>query len=101
MARKKFRPHLDFYNKFAESKVMPGAFVYAKPSGLCFLSTHNYLKGDLLDLFEPTDEDDKWLEWEGFDRTWWASENKDPMLGVFTPLRQTIVLFMAAMNNEL
>jgi hypothetical protein len=39
---------------------------------------------------------------DAIEHWWWGSgKNKDPKFGEFTPLRQNIVLLMAAMNNEL
>jgi hypothetical protein len=70
--------------------------------GLC-----NALGGTLLELFEPTASDEKELIKEGLSALYWASgyptDSKYDLQRwhSFTPLRQTIVLFMAAINNEL
>ena len=49
----------------------------------------------------PTEEDIKWLKWEGKDVAFWGSDSPLKMEGELTPLRQTIVLFMAAEKKEL
>lgn len=61
---------------------------------------------ELLALFEPTKEDFEALQAQGLCETWWASgldtDTQTTILqSAFSPLRQTIVLFMAAINGEL
>lgn len=73
-------------------------------SGLCSASLLGYIDENLLDLMEPTLADNEQLEAEGLETIYWASglKESDPNVDyAFTQLRQTIVLFMAAMNNEL
>lgn len=58
----------------------------------------------LLDLFEPSDKMLESMDWRNLSLGWWASELRmdDPKKHyTFTPLRQTIVLFCAAINGEL
>lgn len=60
-----------------------------KEVGLC-----KALEGDeLLKLFTP--------DYSPYGHSWWGSDAQGHMRGQYTPLRQTIVLFLAAMNNEL
>jgi len=104
MGNKKYK-HLKFYMKAAETGELPTAyFIIGQgffPCGLCKVASEGKLDRSLLDLFFPTISDQEWLLWEGHDTSYWGSESSDNQLGVFTPLRQTIVLFMAAMNDEL
>lgn len=53
------------------------------------------------DYLYPTAKDEKALIKIGYDTLHWGSDAPDKQLGVFTPLRQTLVLLMAALNNEL
>ena len=74
---------------------------YSEPNGLCCVDSldHKSLK-----LFTPTANDEKQLAIEGLCSAWWASGLSIYSSGLgslFTPLRQTIVLFLAAMNDEL
>lgn len=90
-------PHLDFYKKCMLSGSLPCA-------GLC--NNISWLDFITLELFEPTENDRRVLIKENLRVTYWASGAKatdvsDLCLTGFTPLRQTIVLFMAAINNEL
>ena len=86
--------HLDFYYQCMEVGKMP---YYETPSrgGLCSMSEKRVIDKELLNLFN-----------NNFSVLhYWADGREkvnpydDPY--AFTPLRQTIVLFMAAMNNEL
>jgi hypothetical protein len=81
-------------------------------NGLCYerQKTLSDLKGpldnDLLDMFKPTLEDLKVLNKQNLSRGYWASglDQSDWIYNKsekYTPLRQTIVLLMAAMNDEL
>jgi len=92
----KNKKHLEFYMKHAESGKLPEYSM-----GLCRVATFGEIDQFLLASFEPTEEDDKWLEWEEHNGIFWGSDCSGGKLGIFTPLRQTIVLFMAAMNDEL
>jgi hypothetical protein len=104
--RKKITPHLDFYYEHIKTGLLGkhiGYFdnVYAKWGGLCQSMMYTSMCNELLDLFEPTEYDKKWLRWEGYSTVYWGEGRKTGKFGEFTELRQTIVLFMAAMNNEL
>lgn len=91
--------YLPLYYKCMETGELP-------IDGLC-----NYLivEGGDIQLMYPTCEDFDNLRFEGKPTTYWASyegyEDDRKTRGIrmygFTPLRQTIVLFLAAMNNEL
>ena len=92
-------PYLDFYKKCMERGIMYDPYSGEDDSaGLC-----GQLGGRDLILFTPREHEneefmdygDSWC-W-GYDGT--ANPKRDGH--TFTPLRQTIVLFLAAMNNEL
>lgn len=83
--------YLKIYKEWMERGKMP-------KDGLC-LYFGKYHK--LLRLFRPTDEDFEELYRLGLPGVYWGRESFYYKRDDFTPLRQTIVLFMAAMNNEL
>lgn len=85
MAKKKTGKHLQFYMDCMVAKEMPRA-------GLCSCSWNDFIDEDLLSIFKP----DGISEFK-----YWASGVKWDKVYIFTPLRQTIVLFMAAMAGEL
>lgn len=93
MAKRK--KYLNYYYRWMKSGKMDQC-------GLCvkFGERHKFLS-----LFEPTDDDYATLYRNGMSCTYWASETKvvdyyHKRWYTFGPLRQTILLFMAAMNNE-
>jgi hypothetical protein len=53
------------------------------------------------DFVRPTDKDADRLYMGGYSSAYWASDSPDMKEYIFTPLRQTIVLLMAALNDEL
>ncbi len=93
--------YLEKYYLWMETEAIPD-------EGLC-----QSLKGSsLFKLFEPTEKDDNELLEEGLPTIYWASGEVKYSTGSdrntkymrrqhFSPLRQTIVLFCAAMNDEL
>lgn len=66
-------------------------------SGLCDEFYHD----DLFKIIMPTLEDRIELDSNGLNTFCWGSNSKDYKFRKFTTLRQTIVLFMAAMNDEI
>lgn len=89
MAKKKIGKHLQFYMDCMRdrNRLMPC-------HGLCRCALLDYICGDVLEkYFTPEDFSDA--------ISFWASGKKGDCEFIFTPLRQTIVLFMAAINNEL
>jgi hypothetical protein len=86
--------YLDFYKSCMESGRMP-------EDGLCICFRAN----ESLKMFEPTVEDRLAYPinrlFLGDDMGYWGSGDSDPKLFEFTPLRQTIVLFLAACSGEL
>lgn len=59
---------------------------------------------ECLDMFEPTDDELIELAASGLSQSYWGSGLKadcNDRYYAFTPLRQTIVLLICAMNNEL
>lgn len=93
----KDKRHLDFYKKSMKSGHMPEV-------GLCDCVGYKKLSAKLLKLMYPTVYDQQMLISEGFSTGYWASGFKTYERNksyTFTPLRQTIVLFMAALNDEL
>jgi hypothetical protein len=70
--------------------------------GLC--ASLNFPKR--LEMFEPTREDAEKLQKKNMSTAYWGSgmtiySNDKLRYYSFTPLRQTILLFLAAINNEL
>lgn len=92
--KNKNKQHLDFYKKCAQTGFMP-------VMGLCGAASHNLINGQLLDLFRPTKEDRLQLIAGRMPCGYWGRESFYIEHGTFTPRRQTIVLLMAAINNEL
>lgn len=93
--RKKFYDHVKYWNTcMKKSRTIRGY-------GLCSDALRGHLNKKLLDLFEPTDNDWKWLKWEEKNTIYWGSDSNLCEWGEFTELRQTIVLFMAAMKKQL
>lgn len=99
------KKYLDFYYSCLERGGMPDA-------GLCYIFTKKGGEGLVvqpntkLKIFKPTKEDEETYLKElcydlDVDLTYWASGGENSQVCVFTPLRQTIVLFMAAIEGEL
>lgn len=87
---KKKKVYLPFYHSCMITELIP-------KEGLC----NCFDKDDkLLPLF--IEEDKKWQYW-GYDgnKKWVLDGNNDEIRFTFTPMRQTVVLLMAAMNGEL
>jgi hypothetical protein len=94
--KKKYR-YLPLYEEWMEKGSIPG-------KGLC--GSLDKEGRELLKNFVPTDEDANVLMEDDWGSWYWGSGLKysDDVIEQrysFTPLRQTIVLLMAAMNNEL
>jgi hypothetical protein len=95
MPKKKAGKHLKFYKDCMSTGRLPDF-------GLCYS-----LGGRLLQLFTPTIEEKFQLEDEGLCPIYWAYgvsddfKNDEERWHSFSSLRQTIVLLMAAINNEL
>jgi hypothetical protein len=86
MAKNKIGKHLQFYMDCMKKGEMPKA-------GLCASSWNDYICEESLMLFKP--------DYAGM-FSYWASEKSGyDDCYKFTKLRQTIVLLMAAINNEL
>lgn len=94
--KNKETPFLDFYKECIPDGMMP-------KSGLCsvFIDTKEY---DTLVLFRPEVRDQEECFW-AFDGEYrydiWQYHNDKVITNCFSPLRQTIVLFCAAINGEL
>lgn len=91
--RKKKSKYLKFYRESIDKNIMP-------VTGLCL-----WFWGDpLLSMFYPTLEERLACRMDisriGMPR-FWASGSDRPLKRRFTPMRQNIVLLMAAMNGEL
>lgn len=102
--------HLDFYKQCMQNNgklpvIKDGLHFNYQVDGLCECVSYGFLDGDLLDLFIPTVEDFSNLKLENLSIIYWGtgieSESHFHLSDTLTPLRQTIVLFMAAINNEL
>jgi len=85
MAKNKAGKHIRFYIDCLDKKRMP-------ESGLCACSWYGLIDEDLLIDFKPE---------LASHFSYWASGRNIACYYKFTKLRQTIVLFMAAINNEL
>lgn len=91
-------PYLDFYYKCMEAgQILP---MNDMGVGLCgYIQNYPNFK-----LIVPTKDDYIKLDKEDLSLAYWGSGNEvdhpENEKG-FTPLRQTIVLFLAAINNEL
>lgn len=87
--------YLQYYNRWMRTGRIDS------DNGMCY----SPVRSEALELFKPTYEDLPNLEVvHGF----WAYDGEpistgspDDRATLFTPLRQNIVLFLAAMNNEL
>lgn len=101
MKTKKNKKHLDFYYKCMETGRLPGG------DGLCKEALLGRISESLLSKIDPMN-----LCWQYRSNNYeelfgdiclpyWGSDDSLWRRGQFTPLRQTIVLLMAAMNNEL
>ena len=86
-------PYLDFYKKYY-GKRMP-------EDGLC----NSLCYDPNVELFRPSEKEQRALISIGQSDIYWGSEasakDVDDRMYTFTPLRQTIVLFCAAINGEL
>lgn len=91
------KKHLKFYKQCMETGELPQESTAGWYfGGLCGCASVGLVSQEIFDLFLPTQY--------GYMAGYWAvgnSEDLDVMIHGFTPLRQTIVLFMAAINNEL
>lgn len=82
--------YLKYYLDYANRLMMPDP-------GLC-----SAFKGEPeFDLVKPNRDDKLRLDTESKCAVWWGSDQIGTGLNDFTPLRQTLVLLMAALNNEL
>ncbi len=86
MAKKKSRKHLQFYMDCMTNEIMPH-------NGLCRCAQKGLISENILELFKP---DSFYAQF-----TYWASGEDCDFEYSLTPLRQTIVLLMACLNNEL
>lgn len=87
---------LDYYKQFSKTGELD-------QSGLCLLLRDTPYNRELF-LFKPTKEDFDELCNDGLSKGWWASllpNDSLEKMSAFTPMRQTILLFIAAMHNEL
>lgn len=81
--------YLPYYKEFIKTGRM-------SKSGLCKI----FPKDDFLELFTPTDcVVNNWHWGSGYDIG--SPEHNEIFVFTFTPMRQNILLFMAAMNGEL
>ena len=91
---------IELHKKWMEAGKITGEI----PNGLCHEITGSYR--DKFILIMPSDEELVILEKDGFDTAYWASElpeseSNKRLSENYGALRQTIVLLICAMNNEL
>ena len=96
------KKYLEYYKKAMKTGKLLNINNHYCPNGLC----GEFDGCDEMNLFEPTREDYKELSRQGLCTAYWASglPYEYPMSTLdscFSPLRQNIVLFLAAMNEEL
>ena len=86
---------IDLHKRWAKKGRLPDY-------GLCH-TFYNIPKeyAPLFDLFRPTGEERMALELEGKTSLYWASGSEERLYKKYVPMRQTIVLLICAMNNEL
>ena len=86
------KKYLSYYEEWAKEGRMPN-------SGLCQIFGYD----PLFTLMTPSEEDFEEMENKRLPTIFWGKGDYDDrwINGGFSPLRQNIVLFMAAMNGEL
>lgn len=100
---------ISLHNRFIRHGVVQPNCV---PNGMCgitFRSSDSYQGSlefnELFQLMVPTMKERRQHYKDGYDKTWWGSLSEEiasnETLKLYTPLRQNIILFCAAMNNEL
>lgn len=97
--KSKNKKHLEFHKQCMETGLIPVGFASDNTyyGGLCQSVDEGLIDKEKFDLFS-----------EGqYDRNYWGHEDAEisfsfhRLRSEYTPLRQTIVLLIAAMNNEL
>jgi hypothetical protein len=99
--------HLYFYKQCMKTGYLLNKEPHG-PTGLCGAAEWNQIDNEILGLFKPSTEEEYILIDQGLSTGWWGYEGDawdyehwyERSFG-FTTLRQTIVLFMAAINDEL
>ncbi len=95
MTKTKKGKHLRFYINCMINNEMPH-------TGLCSCGDNRFIDSEMLhQYFTPNDEENELLNQQNVSRMYWGSDSENFKLSMFTTLRQTIVLFMAAIKNEL
>ena len=95
----KNKKYLPLYYKWMNTGLTPE--VDQQVSALCDLFDRHIKDYPEFELLKPTNEDFIQLESEKKNLFCWASGSVGCDFFIFTPLRQNIVLLMAAMNGEL
>lgn len=93
----KNKKHISFYLRNMETGMLPFC-------GLCNCAEKRLISKKLLNLFSPDFSDMGELRSRNLSTVFWGANLPDNVANIgdlFTPLRQTIVLFMAAKNGEL
>lgn len=104
MKKRKSTPHLDKYKEFITNKHQMDCDglcrVIFDIRDVCGFYEYNRLC-DLHVLIEPTYPDLHELDNKGHHISYWGSDSSESKIYEFTPLRQNLLLLIAAMNNEL
>lgn len=100
---KKPTPYLDLYNEWMKEGIVSPKFSDCTSGGLC-TGIPGYLKSEYpWTIMKPIGNEHNDL----YSCVYWAAGYKDDVFSgtdpyyVFTPLRQTIILLCAALNDEL
>jgi len=84
---------IDLHKEWCEKGELDGE------SGLCSAIPQKYHL--LFELVRPTKEENEIHTKEGYNWMWWGELKGDYEWGGYNYLRQTIVLLICAMNNEI
>lgn len=90
--------YLKLYKEWMEAGKMPEPGLCAKFSDVFGWTLKKYPH---FDLIKPDDREKIRLDINGLAPSYWGSDSSQELKYIFTPLRQNLVLLMAALNNEL
>jgi hypothetical protein len=98
----KKRKHLDYYKRCMLTGYLEGVHPQLPFGGLCRAAASQVIDSKIFrELIVPSYKEREKLSKEGKSSSYWASGHVSARPCEFTPLRQTIVLLMAAIKGEL